>query len=244
MTYLLAAPRPPLRAYFLRARVRARAGDHEGARRIGRRACGGNRATNVTGPRGLERQGTEPRSALADYEHALEINPRYLTALEDKANVLAEDLRRADLAIAALDQLLGYYPRFVPARAGRGVLHARLGHRAAAHADAREALRTGTTLFNTYQVAGIFALTSRQDPGDRSEAVRLLGSVLSRGFGLDLLETDHDLNAIRDDPEFRQLVAQARARRAGPTRSRQTPKADDRERSPGGKTIGAVTGSG
>ena len=33
LTHLLADPKPPLRAYFLRARVRERQGDREGARR-------------------------------------------------------------------------------------------------------------------------------------------------------------------------------------------------------------------
>ena len=175
--------------------------------------------------RGLVRQPRDPRAALADYDSALKLNPRYLTALQNKANVLAEDLGRTEEAVAALDTLLAFYPDYVPALAGRGVLHARLGRREAAHADAREALPRDTKPFNVYQVAGIYALTSRQNPDDRREALRLLESALSQGFGLDLLDKDRDLDAIRDQPEFRRLVEAARARRTKAAPRATTPRA-------------------
>ena len=164
--------------------------------------------------RGLARQPRDPKGALADYQSALKINPRYRAALQNKANVLAEVLNQTDLACATLDQLLLLYPNSVPARTGRGVLHARLGHREAAHADAQESLRQDSKPFNVYQAAGIYALTSRQNPGDRKEAFRLLGSALNQGFGLDLIDRDRDLDPIRDEPEFRAMVEAARARRA------------------------------
>ncbi len=167
--------------------------------------------------RGLERQGRAPERALEDYDRALEVNPRYRTALQNKAHVLGERLGRTADALAALDALLAYYPSYVPARAGRGVLHARLGHREAAHADAVEALENDKTPYNTYQVAGIYALTSRQVPDDRREALRLLEIALNQGFGLELIDRDHDLDAIRGLAEFRELV-RARARNA-PARS-------------------------
>ena len=56
-------------------------------------------------------------------------------------------------------------------------------------------------------------MTSRQEPDDRREAFRLLGSALERGTGLDLLDRDPDLDAIRDQDEFRRMVESARARR-------------------------------
>ena len=100
------------------------------------------------------------------------------------------------------------YPNDVPARAGRGVLLARLGRREAAHADAAENLEELDPM-TVYQVAGIYALTSRQVPDDRREAFRLLGSALSQGFGLDLIPKDRDLESIRDQPELRTLVEAA-----------------------------------
>ena len=61
--------------------------------------------------------------------------------------------------------------------------------------------------------AGIFALTSETVPKDRAEALRLLGSCFRSGYGLDLIDRDPDLDSIRDRPEFRRLVDEARARR-------------------------------
>jgi tetratricopeptide (TPR) repeat protein len=215
LTHLLSDPKPPLRAYFLRAKVRERRGDREGARRDREDGLRGEpRDEQDWTARGLARLPRDPKAALADYEAALKLNPRYLTALQNKANVLAENLGRTQEAIAVLDRILALRADDVHATASRGVLHARLGHREAAHADAREALRRDSKPFNTYQVAGIYALTSRQEPDDRREAFRLLGSALDRGCGLDLLDRDPDLDAIRDQAEFCRMVEAARARRA------------------------------
>ena len=89
--------------------------------------------------------------------------------------------------------------------------HGRLGHRAEALADAKESLLRDTSASNLYQVAGIYALTSRQEPDDRHEAFRLLASALRKGFGFDLLESDPDLNPVRSEPEFRRLVDASRS---------------------------------
>lgn len=215
LTHLLSDPKPPLRAYFLRARVREKQGDRQGARRDREGGLRGEpRDEQDWTARGLARLPRDPEAALADYEAAMKLNPRYLTALQNKANVLAESLGRTQEAIAVLDRILALRADDVHATASRGILHARLSHREAAHADALEALRRDSKPFNTYQVAGIYALTSRQQPHDRKEAFRLLGSALDRGFGLDLLDRDHDLDAIRDQAEFRRMVETARCRRA------------------------------
>jgi eukaryotic-like serine/threonine-protein kinase len=216
LTHLLIDPKPPLRAYFLRAKVRARQGDRAGARGDQEAGLQGEpRDEQDMTSQGLARQPRDPRGALADYERALKLNPRYLSALQNKANVLAEDLGRTEEAIAALDQILAHDPDYVPARAGRGVYLARIGRREAAHADARETLQRDTKPLTVYQVAGIYALTSRRHSEDRQEAFRLLGSALSQGVGLDLIDSDHDLDAIRDQAEFRKLVDAQRRRVAG-----------------------------
>ncbi len=218
LTQLLTEPNPPLRAYFLRARVRAREGDREGARRDVEAGLQGKPSDERDWTaRALARHTRDPRAALADYESALKLNPRYRTALQNKANVLSDGLGRTEEAIAALDTVLTYYPDDVPARAGRGVLNARLGRREAAHADARETLQRDAKPFTVYQLAGVYSLTSRKHPEDLPEAIRLLDSALTRGFGLDLLAKDPDLDPIRDKPDFRRLVEAARSRRPGGT---------------------------
>ena len=99
------------------------------------------------------------------------------------------------------------------ARAGRAVLLARAGKRDAAHRDAKDALLRDTRPPNQYQLAGVYALTSRTHPEDRPEALRLLAGALRGGFGLQYVDADADLNPVRAEPEFQRLVAAAKAQR-------------------------------
>src|SRR5262249_32589298 len=62
-----------------------------------------------------------------------------------------------------------------------------------------------------YQVGCIYALTSKTHPEDKPEAFRLLFASLRTGFGLDMVDTDTDLDPLRSDPEFKRLVGSARA---------------------------------
>jgi tetratricopeptide (TPR) repeat protein len=199
------------RAYFMRARTRGLAGDAAGAKRDldeGMR----HEPTDEHGwvARGLARVPTDLPGALEDFDKALEFNPRSLAALQNKGSVLGRSGRAEDAA-RVLDRAVALYPDFVPSRAGRGVYLARQGKRAAALEDARESLRRDTSPSNLYQVAGIYALTSHEQPDDRLEAFRLLSLALRQGFGFDLLETDRDLGPVRDQPEFKRLVEAARS---------------------------------
>ncbi len=203
---------PYTRVYFVRARAREMVKDQEGARRDreeGMRLEPTDERSWVA--RGLARLSTEPARALADFEQALALNPRYRPALDNKAHVLAEVQGRTEEAIAVLDRIIELYPDHVPARSSRGVLFARLGKRDKALADAEESLTRVNDPATQYQVAGIYALTSRAQADDAKEAFRLLSAALRRGYGLDLLARDSDLDPIRERPEFRRLVEAARA---------------------------------
>jgi tetratricopeptide (TPR) repeat protein len=153
---------------------------------------------------------SDPNAALADLEQALMLNPRSLAALQNKAHLLGKQGRNADAA-RTLDRAVANHPDYIPARAGRGVLLARLDRREAAHKDAVDCLARDNKPLTFYQLAGIYALTSKTHPDDRKQAFRLLSVALQRGFGFDLLETDKDLDPIRNRPEFKKLVDAARA---------------------------------
>jgi serine/threonine protein kinase/tetratricopeptide (TPR) repeat protein len=203
---------PRTRVYFMRAYAREQAGDREGARRDteeGLRQVPGDEKSWIA--RGLARLAADPQGALADFDQALELNPRSIDALQNKAHVLAEKLGRENDAIGVLGQAVSLNVDFVPARAGRGVYLARAGKYAAAREDASEALLRDTRPPNLYQVAGIYAQTSRQNPADRLKAFELLSSALRSGFGLDIVDQDSDLEPIRKFPEFERLVKAARA---------------------------------
>src|SRR4029077_20072651 len=92
------------------------------------------------------------------------------------------------------------------AMAARGVYHARLGRREPALADARAALAQSDQPGTIYQVAGIYALTSRQDRADRREALRLLAIALRKDPSwLRVVPVDHGLDPTRDETEYQQL---------------------------------------
>jgi tetratricopeptide (TPR) repeat protein len=205
------------RLYFTRARVRGAAGDKEGARRDFEEGLRREPTDELSWTvRGEARIETDPKGALADFNAALKLNPWARNAAQSKAHVLAEKLGRTKDAIEVLNRLVERYPGYVSARAGRGVLLARLGNRAAALKDAEEALRQNTSGLNLYQVACIYALTSRQEKDDRLEAIRLLSRALKANFGTDLIEVDPDLAPLHPHPEFARVVELARSlRKAG-----------------------------
>jgi tetratricopeptide (TPR) repeat protein len=207
----------PTHVYFLRAAVRQLGGDNEGAKKD--RAAGmRHRPTDEMGwlTRGYANMNSDPRAALAALDEALKLNPRSLAALQNKAHLLGRMGRNA-LAVQALDRAVASHPDFIPARAGRGVLLARLGRRGAAHKDALDCLARDNKPLTIYQLAGIYALTSKTHPDDRKQAFRLLSVALQKGCGFDLLETDKDLDPIRKDAEFQKLVQAARAIRTAQT---------------------------
>jgi serine/threonine protein kinase/Flp pilus assembly protein TadD len=211
LTHALEIGASPTRVYFLRSDVYRHAGDKQAAERDrseGFKSTARNEQDYVI--RGLERLGDDPKEALADFDKALEYNPRSLPALEDKAHVLAEHLSRTEEAVKALDTVLEHYPERALARSGRGVLLARLGKRDEAIKDARAAERLDLRPEVLYQCAGVYALTSREKAEDSAEALRLLAAALGAGYGLDLLADDPDLRPIRALPGYRRIVESAK----------------------------------
>jgi serine/threonine protein kinase/tetratricopeptide (TPR) repeat protein len=213
-TEALAQPGASTRIYFLRSAVRARAGDHAGA---GRDYAAGLAAepTDELGwiARGSARRDHDPKGALADYEQALRLNPRSFDGLQNKAALLCDKFGKDAEALAVLERAVELYPESVLARGGRGVLLARAGKRPAALEDARACLLLDSGPATLYQVACIYALTSKQSPDDRLRALPLLAAALRAGFGLEFVGHDPDLNPLRGLPEFQRLVAAARVLR-------------------------------
>jgi serine/threonine protein kinase/Tfp pilus assembly protein PilF len=199
------------RAYFLRARARELSGDEQGARRDFEQGLQ-EKPSDEFGwiDRALARVKTDPAGALADLDHALELNPRSLLALQNKAHVLGDRLGRQEDAVAVLDREVELYPVFVRGRIGRGVHLARLGRRTQALADVRAALALNTHPETLYQAADVYSLTSREHPEDASEAFPLLAVALRLGFGLEYVDGDADFEPVRDHPEFKRIVKAAR----------------------------------
>jgi tetratricopeptide (TPR) repeat protein len=162
--------------------------------------------------RASTRLASDPNGALEDLRHAEELNHRSLPALRNQAHVLSEHLHRTDDALAVLDRLIALYPDFAPARAERAVLLARLGRRAEAQKEACALRARKQEPILYYQLAGAYALTMKEHPEDRIEALALLRKAFQEGFrDVGYVEQDPDLANFRDDTEFAELMRAARA---------------------------------
>lgn len=202
------------RVFFLRAKLRDKAGDARGAKADRAEGLRREPADELSWiARGLAQLPADPKRALSDFDQALVLNPHSLAGLTNKAHVLAKYFKRTAEAVQVLDKAVALFPDDVRPLAGRGVYLARLGKRDAALKDAGKALLTDTQPANLYQVAGIYALTSKQEPDDQREALRLLSAALKKGFGFDYLEIDRDLDPLRISPTFRRVIEAARAMR-------------------------------
>jgi tetratricopeptide (TPR) repeat protein len=208
LTAALAQGAPPLFVYFVRARVREARGDRDGAnadRAAAREREPVTEADFIVS--GWSRITSDPKGARADFEKAIELNPRSLVALQNLAHVLAEQLKDNETALAVTTKVAERYPEFGPAVAGHAIVLARLGRREAAHKAIDRARQLSDDAEVTYQAASVYALTSVRHPDDRSEALALLRRALLReGYNnVRGLGTDPDLAPIRDTREFREI---------------------------------------
>ncbi|MDB5337402.1 MAG: tetratricopeptide repeat protein [Planctomycetaceae bacterium] len=210
LTTAIARGKDESRVYLMLAQAKEKSGDVLGARKD-RQAAIARQPTDAEGwvAYGVTQVGIAPTEALVSFDRALAVNPQCLPALESKAHVLAEKLRQTAAAIQVLDRAVELYPEHAPVIAARGVLHARQGQRDAAVRDAEQALHRDQSGEIQFQVAGIYSLTSKAAPTDRDRALNLLASALRQGFGAQLIESDPDLDPLRNDPQFKQLVRAA-----------------------------------
>ncbi|HXD85116.1 MAG TPA: protein kinase, partial [Urbifossiella sp.] len=202
----------PVRVYFLRADARRRLGrakEADADRTAGMKLTPNDELSWIG--RAEMRVASNPTGALEDVEQALKLNPFSVFGFQMKAHILAERLKKPEEAITVLDRGVKLHPDHVPLRAGRGVLLARAGKHTAAIRDAREALRRDSRPPNLYQVGCIYALTAASHPEDKPEAIALLWAGLKTGFGMDFVDTDTDLDGLRKDRSFREMLADAKA---------------------------------
>ncbi|MBM4070386.1 MAG: tetratricopeptide repeat protein [Planctomycetes bacterium] len=206
----------PTRVYFARARLREKAGDRDGASED--RAEGLKREPDAGdelswSARGFAKLAADPKGAMADFNKAIEINPRSAFGLMNAAHVLADKMNAPADAVAHLDRMLAAHPDHIPARTSRGILLARLGKDKEARQDAADALHANPGAAQIFRAACIYSLTSRRSPADAVEAIRRLKQALKQGHGFEQLETNADLDPLRHMAEFGQLVDAAKALR-------------------------------
>jgi tetratricopeptide (TPR) repeat protein len=151
------------------------------------------------------------KEVLSDFDRALALNPRFRDALQNKAYLLGEILGDQKAALEVMDQLISYYPDYVPARAGRGVTLARMNRLEGAIKDADFCLLYDRTALGRYQIGSLFAAAAKHDAKHKEKALSLLAESLRLGMGrLELFTTDSDLDPLREDQEFHRLLRVAK----------------------------------
>jgi eukaryotic-like serine/threonine-protein kinase len=157
-----------------------------------------------------------PDRAKADLQAALRIDPKSLAALQNLAYVESEHHHDTEAAMLALDRILEYSPENEAARAGRSVLFARLERIEECRQDLSLLSKRKQKLFPStlYQMGCAHALISTQIAESAEVAVRLLAQAIRRGYGADVIETDPDLDAVREHESFAALMTIAKFYRA------------------------------
>lgn len=209
----IATGQVPPRAYFLRARVRAKLGDRAGAeadRQEGLR----NEPTDEVGwvAHGMALVQNDPDAALHDFRTALGINPKSKLALQNIVFVAADRTDKSTEALDALDQWVALDPKDWHALIGRAVLKARLGKRDESLADVDMALHGTEEPTALFQAACALSLTARDDNHDSDRALWLLCRAIEHDSQLiGRAERDPDLSRVRERPDFAQFVSSSAA---------------------------------
>ncbi len=220
----LACDKCPTRVWFMRSIARGQIGDWVGSTTDWARGLREEPNDALSFVARAENRLNHPEAALADVDSALRIDPCSADGLEQKAHILSECLHRDSESILVLDRFVELYPDSATARIGRGVVLARQDKRTAAIRDAEDSLLLDSKAPVQYMAACVYALTSQKEPADRVLALTHLSSAIRRGYGLDVVDTDADLDPLRQLPEFEKIVAAAKelglSRRTEPTNAR------------------------
>ena len=158
--------------------------------------------------RGTQKSRTHPQQAAEDLEKAVEMNPNDVVAWNNLAAIYSSKLDDLAKAINAMDRVVLLQPENVKFRAGRGVLLARVGERSKAISDAQQCLKKSRSAATLYQVAGIYAQTSKLESADIKIALDLLKQAVRRSPELvaQMMKSDPDIVAVREHTEFKNTV--------------------------------------
>lgn len=151
-----------------------------------------------------------PEKAREAFEEVLRDNPSDPQALYGCA-MLLDRQGKADLALVFFNRALEVSPHLEEARRFRAVLLARQGQFQAAYQDINTCLgREKASPATEYAGACVAALRAQADPRTAEhateQALALLKKAFSQGYGVEIARRDPDLDGIRNDPAFRQLL--------------------------------------
>lgn len=147
-----------------------------------------------------------PEQALADFDSLLARHPDSARAHYGRAVALSELPGRTDQAIEAARQAVAAEANLLAAQCVLAVLLARDGQDDEAIDTIERSLEKSGSGSVHYSAACVFALASRVEPEHASRALAELKLALDRHYGRDELNSDPDLEPIRTDPRFSELI--------------------------------------
>jgi TolB-like protein/DNA-binding winged helix-turn-helix (wHTH) protein/Tfp pilus assembly protein PilF len=187
-------------AYFLQAM-----GRHQEALASVRRAVELDplSASNIADEGRILYRTRQYESAIARYQRALELDPAYVPALSRMAEAY-EEWGKYDQALAAVQkfQQAAADPRDI--RRPRGRLYARTGRRREAIEITRTIEADPNTSGSAFALAVIYSAL-----GDRDRAIAALEKGVQTRSLLPFIFTDPQLDTLRSDPRFQQLLRRA-----------------------------------
>jgi serine/threonine protein kinase/Flp pilus assembly protein TadD len=168
----------------------------------------------------------KPAEARGAFEEVLRDSPKHPQALYG-LGMLLEQAGKGMEALPYYHRALVASPTFVAPRRARAVVLARLGEcdRAAQEINQCLALdpNSGVTV---YAAACVTALVAQQTTGAQrrevtDQAIHLLGEAFRQQYGQDKAAKDRDLDGVRGDPRFQELLARCSTCRPDRARTEQ-----------------------
>ncbi|MCU0718695.1 MAG: serine/threonine-protein kinase [Pirellula sp.] len=167
--------------------------------------------------RGLLELGIDPRQSVESFNEALKLNPRSSDARQKLAYVHSELLGDLPSSLVHLDALVDMFPQLQTHRAGRAVVHARLGRIQEALGDVADLEKLpGLEVLVRYQIACVYSLlgrhaTRQNDTDELSGHTKnglkwLRNATLIDPSFIDIANSDPDLEWLRESPAYSQWI--------------------------------------
>lgn len=148
----------------------------------------------------------DAEGALSDFTRATEMQRERASFYENRAFVLSELMHRRAEAVEVLSQAIARFPKQARFYSSRATLWGRQKNIEAARKDVDVALQLDRSPIICYQAASALLLASDQAE-DRARAIALLKETLRKEPALKgTMDTDPDLEPIRDDEQFKSLL--------------------------------------
>ena len=204
------------RAFFLRAAVLERLGQHGRARADRQQVVDGTAGDLVSAiSQANVLVDRDPRAGLARFRALEKVYPREPEPLLGQIYVQGEILQQTAVALEALERLVREHPDHIDGICCRAVYLARLKRDKEAVREAQRAISLSNAPFTHYRVGCAYALLSEREPSYKQEALRHLMQALEYYGGADIFLEDPDLRFVRNDREFKVLVDFVRMYRRG-----------------------------